>query len=179
MLSSFKLALFALVAFAALVLASPTAETRGSTDVKGLFTDTNNQLKGVFASWGSGTVTPAVFTAGVSQASTIVRTLTVNLKGASLDGCGCGSDILGLVAELLLIILGPINTACGYNSGLLGLVGGLIALLVELIEVVLALVGVLVVELVVLLLGNGCLTIILGLSVSVVGPLLSCLGLAL
>ena len=48
------------------------------------------------------------------------------------------------------------------------------SVIVELVQVVLGLVGVLVADLLVLLIGNGCAGIILGLKL---GPLIDCLGL--
>jgi len=175
MLSLSKIALFSLISFAALAFAIPAPETR-QVNAKTLLTNANNQVVQTILPVGcvnSNNATAGLVGPILANVTYIVNGLVTDLQGASFDGC-TSQEILGLVATLLNEILGPLGVACGQNSGLLTLVGGLVSAIVELVQVVLGLVGVLVAELLVLLIGNGCAGIIRDLGL---GPLIDCLGL--
>ncbi|KAI0251240.1 hypothetical protein BJV78DRAFT_1154628 [Lactifluus subvellereus] len=177
MLSPLKLALIAIISFTTLAVATPTLEAR-SQDPKALISDANWRLERAVLPFYF--VTPANATSDcfvpiIEEVVEIVGGLLSALEVSSLSGCDCTSqDILVLTATTLEIILGSLGVAYGSDAGLTHLLGGLVALIVQLVDVVLALVGGLVGELVLLLIGNGCAGTILGLNL---GGLINSLGL--
>ncbi|KAI0302438.1 hypothetical protein B0F90DRAFT_1714752 [Multifurca ochricompacta] len=175
----FALSLFAFITFATLVIAMPSTELRPRTpNAKTFITSTNTLLERTLlpvvyvtsANATSNNITPII-----TEVVEIVADLVVSLQGIDLTGCGCTtSQILEELAVTLKIIFEPLGIACGYDLNLALLLSNLIAVIIQLVDVVLALVGALVVELLVLLIGNGCAGTILGLNL---GPLIDCLGL--
>ncbi|KAI9465355.1 hypothetical protein BJY52DRAFT_1388878 [Lactarius psammicola] len=177
MFSPIKIALFSLISFAALAVAIPAPEPRHA-DAKALITGTNVLLKKALlpiAHVNSANATSEYVTPVIGEVVEIVTDLVDALRGSGLSGCGCTKDdILVLISTTLQIIFGTLGPACGSYSGLSSLIGGLVSVIVELVQVVLGLVGGLVTELLVLLIGNGCAGVILGLKL---GPLIDSLGL--
>ncbi|KAI0274088.1 hypothetical protein BGY98DRAFT_936096 [Russula aff. rugulosa BPL654] len=180
MFSLVKLALFSLIAFATLALAIPSpANPLNDPDPRGLIAKARTAV--------AETVVPLNYvdsfngTSGcipvLQEVAVIVRELTWALKGLNLVGCGCTYDIIALIADLLKTIFEAIDVLQGSVSDLEPLLGDLVAAVVELLNVVLALVGGLVGELLILLIGNGCAGILLKLKLSVLSVLINLLGL--
>lgn len=175
MLSLFKVALFSLISFATLALAMPASEPR-TLNAKDLLNDVKDQIGNALAPVSY--VTQSNNTADciepiVSNITAIITELANDLEGSSLSGSTV-KEVVELVADLLKVILKPLSTACGSNSDLLSVVGDLVTEIVALIKAILKLVGFEVVQLLVLLAGNGCVKIILELGLS---DLIKCLGL--
>ncbi|KAI0002112.1 hypothetical protein BJV74DRAFT_817006 [Russula compacta] len=177
MFSPLKIALFSLISLATLALAVPTQQDR-SQDLKALISSTNLALQSAVqplnyltsANETSDCIGPVIY-----EVVVIVTELVSDLQGSSLSGCGCTThDIVELIAITLNIIFEPLGIVYGSYSGLGALLGNLVSVIVELLDVVLALVGGLVWELLALLIGNGCARVILNLQL---GPLINALGL--
>ncbi|KAH9976273.1 hypothetical protein BGW80DRAFT_910538 [Lactifluus volemus] len=152
---SLKITLLAFAFFATLSYAIPSSP-RSSKDPKALITDASARIVQTFDPFYH--VPP---NAKPDYLASILNELQ-------------WEDILVLVATLIKDIIDPIVVACGSYSDLTSLLNNLITVLVQLVDVVLAVVGVSVAELVLLLIRNGCAATILGLNLS---GLIQCFGL--
>jgi len=173
MFSLAKFALFSLVFFATLALAIPSPAGHRD-DPRALIAKANVDLKLTFNSVNSTNATSGCIDSVLQEAAGIVRELTRALKGLNLTGCGCTYDIMALIAFQLKIIFGAIDTLHGSFSDIESLLGDIVDAVADLLNVVLSLVGGLVGELLILLIGNGCAGVLLKLKL---GVLINLLGL--
>ncbi|KAN0125538.1 hypothetical protein V8E52_000745 [Russula decolorans] len=176
MFSLVKFALFSLISFATLALAIPSPAGQPN-DPRALIAKANDALQGTVLPLNyvnSANATHGCIDPILQEVVGIVWELTWALKELHLAGCGCTYDIIALIAIHLKIIFGAVDTLHGSFSDLGPLLGDLVAAVVALLDVVLALVGGLVGELLILLIGNGCAGILLKLKI---GVLINLLGL--
>ncbi|KAF8504840.1 hypothetical protein F5888DRAFT_1903714 [Russula emetica] len=179
MFSLVKFALFFFIAFATLALAIPSPADQPK-DPRALIANANAVIEGTVLSLNyvnSANATSGCIGPVLQEVAGIVSELTWALKELDLAGCGCTYDIIALIATLLKIIFGAIGTLQGSFSDLEPLLGDLVAAVVELLDVVLALVGGLVGELLILLIDNGCAGVLLRLKLDVLGVVINLLGL--
>ncbi|KAI0289375.1 hypothetical protein BC826DRAFT_971017 [Russula brevipes] len=177
MLSPVKIALFAFISFATLALAVPSPAGHVN-DPKALIISANVALEKILFPLTHLTAANATSDCIVPVINEVVETvdeLIIALQNSSLSGCGCtGHDIIKLVAITLEIIFKALSIVHGSYSDLGVLLGDLISRILVLLDVVVALVGGLVGELLFLLLGKNCVGILLDLKL---GALLDFLGL--
>ncbi|KAN0137741.1 hypothetical protein V8E53_004225 [Lactarius tabidus] len=161
MFSLSKITLFSLISFATLALAMPAPEPR-TANAKDLLTTANENLGNVLTSITS--VTQSNDTADsissiISEVQSIINELVEDLGGSSLSDSSM-KEILGQVANVFETVLKPLSTASSSNSDLSGLLGDLVTSLVALVKAIFELVGSHPVQLVALLVSNGCAGII-------------------
>jgi len=177
MFSPLKVVLFAFISFAALALAIPSPASP-SKDPRDVILGYNNALNIAVdplryvttVNATSDSITPVL-----DEVCGILAELINDLSLSSLSFCDCTvHDIIALIAITLEIIFEALGICYNSFSGLGPLLGNLVTLIVKLLDVVLALVGGLVTELLVLLIGNGCALVILDLKLT---DLINLLGL--
>ncbi|KAI9510329.1 hypothetical protein F5148DRAFT_1282098 [Russula earlei] len=179
MLSPIKVALFAFIFFATVAFAipAPTLDVR-SQNPSALISRNNLALERALlplANLAPPNATSDCVGPIIQETVEILAELINSLRLSSLSGCGCtGGEIVELLAITLKIILDPLRIVYVSYPNLIFLLGSLVTLVVELVQVTLALVGGLVGELVFFLIGNGCAGIILELKL---GAIVHVLGL--